>query len=51
MSSNSPKPSPSEMAAKWGGMILKSTLMTVWYLLECIGNAMRVFKKDDGDKK
>ena len=45
------KHSPLEMAAKWLGMTLKSILMTVWYLLEWIGNAMQVFKKkEDGQK-
>lgn len=34
-----------EMAAKWFGMALKSILLTAWYLLSWIGNAMRVFKK------
>ncbi len=41
------KHSPLEMAAKWLGMACKSVLMTLFYLL----SAMRVFKKDDGDKK
>jgi|GEM_PF-6367667 hypothetical protein len=51
MSSNSPKPSPLEMFAKWSGMALKSILMAGFYLVSAIGNAMQVFKKDDGDKK
>lgn len=38
-----------EMAAKWFGMAIKSILLACWYLLSWIGNAMRVFKKTDGE--